>query len=446
MSLLDRIGRCLFVALAVGLAWGIRGDYGHVVGAMYPGAILGLAFAYVSGQTALLRWMPIIAALAGLAISTGGKQSYGILHGYAQSDTLVNYAYGFFTLLLEGGAWGTFGGAVIGLVLERKKVAATEWVGLGLTIFAFGLATFHGVVTLLDFHINPPRSDLSIGFTGGAIGLFVWLALNRKPLGMRGALFGYIGFGLGMAIGRLLGNAVRHQPYFINHWNVMEVMCGFIGGFIFCWGMVGIRYSDPPENENVPLLSLFAMTYVLGLIPLLHRLLRIDEKRVDNWTRQLTEYKYQNPDGLSQVLLYSLDALCVAGFVGAVVWAWLHFRRNDRGPALPVLWLSAVMLLFQNTVALFFFYPRQPGINMHVVFWIMFALMVLYACLARPRPATEPGDDAQQVPWLTWTIGTLAAYCLIVFLAGYTNDKVTMTTAETRFPVWSWRQGLFPGR
>ena len=37
MSLADRIGRSLFVALAVGLAWGIRGDFGHLVGAMYPG-------------------------------------------------------------------------------------------------------------------------------------------------------------------------------------------------------------------------------------------------------------------------------------------------------------------------------------------------------------------------------------------------------------------------
>jgi hypothetical protein len=49
MSLLNRVGRSLFVALAVGLAWGIRGDFGHLVGAMYPGAILGLGLAYVSG-------------------------------------------------------------------------------------------------------------------------------------------------------------------------------------------------------------------------------------------------------------------------------------------------------------------------------------------------------------------------------------------------------------
>jgi hypothetical protein len=38
MRLPDRIARSLFVALAVGL--GIRGDFGHVLGAMFPGACL----------------------------------------------------------------------------------------------------------------------------------------------------------------------------------------------------------------------------------------------------------------------------------------------------------------------------------------------------------------------------------------------------------------------
>src|SRR5262245_17479388 len=98
MTLSDKIGRSLFVALAVGLGWGIRGDFGHLIGAMYPGAALGLAFAYVSGQKSLFRWMPILAAGSAMAIGSGGTMSYGILHGYAQSVSFLNYAYGFITL------------------------------------------------------------------------------------------------------------------------------------------------------------------------------------------------------------------------------------------------------------------------------------------------------------------------------------------------------------
>ena len=75
MSVADRIGRSLFVALAVGLAWGIRGDFGHLVGAMYPGAVLAMALAYVSGQRSLFLWMPVLAGVSALAIGSGGMCS-----------------------------------------------------------------------------------------------------------------------------------------------------------------------------------------------------------------------------------------------------------------------------------------------------------------------------------------------------------------------------------
>ena len=64
----DRTGRSLFVAAAVGLARGVRGDYGHVVGAMYPGAVLGLAWVAVAGSPARMS-----AAAARLAMRTTAR-------------------------------------------------------------------------------------------------------------------------------------------------------------------------------------------------------------------------------------------------------------------------------------------------------------------------------------------------------------------------------------
>ena len=185
MRLSDRIGRSLFVAAAVGLGWGIRGDFGHLVGAMYPGAALAMGLAYVSGQRSLFLWMPVLAGVSGLAIGSGGLMSYGILHGYAQADTLVNYGYGFLTLFLQGSAWGVFGGALIGLILERRPMRTGEWLGAIGTVLAAGWFTSLVVVTWLGFQINPPRNNGSIAFMGGAAGLIVWLAFNNKPTGLR---------------------------------------------------------------------------------------------------------------------------------------------------------------------------------------------------------------------------------------------------------------------
>jgi hypothetical protein len=458
MNLPDRIGRSLFVALAVGLGWGIRGDFGHLVGAMFPGAALALGLAFVSGQRSLFRWMPVIAALSALGIGAGGSMSYGILHGYAQADTLVNYAYGFLTLFLQGSAWGTFGGALVGLMLERKPMRTGQWLGLLGSILAGGWFTSLIVVTWLGFNINPPRNNTSITFAGAALGQLIWLACNNKPIGLRGALLGYLGFGLGMAGGRLLGNLANmlqttSLDFTINHWNVMEVSCGFIGGFIYCFGMVHRAYPDPPEKENIALASIFSIVYVLGVIPLWHRLSRIrPEEKIEEWTARLKSFGYLEPDSLAQNVLWLLDGVCLLGFVGAAVWMVIHFCRWQRLAAFPVLWLCLTMLLFQNLNALYFFYPHPPKqFNMHTLFWAFFGLMLAYATVTTiigRRPAREPasGQSAADapLPWASWLGATLAALAVIILVAGFVNGEATMKSANTRWPQWTWKDGPFP--
>jgi hypothetical protein len=459
MSFFDRTLRSLFVALAVGLGWGIRGDFGHLLGAMYPGAALALGLAYVSGQRSLFLWMPILAGLSALGIGSGGMMSYGILHGYAQSDTLVNYAYGFVTLFLQGSAWGTFGGALIGLVLERRPMRSGEWLGLLGSILAGGWFTSYLVVDVLGFQINPPRNNTSIAFMGAALGQLVWLALNNKPTGLRGAVLGYVGFGLGMAGGRLLGNIANllqiQYDFTINHWNVMEVTCGFVGGFVVCFGMVNHNYPEPPEKENTRLASFWGIVYVLGVIPLWHVLSRIKPfVKQTEWAAQLKSYGYADPERLAEVVAWLVYGVCAVGFVGVVLWMLIHFQRRQRFAVLPVLWLSATMLLLQNLNALYFFYPIRPKLfNMHSVFWAMLGLMVLYAAIARPKSIAEPArrdaepEQTDAVPrfhWVGLLAGAVAAVGLLIFAAGYVNGARTMTSANTRWPIWTWTQGPFP--
>jgi hypothetical protein len=457
MTLADRILRSAFVAAAVGLGWGIRGDFGHLVGAMYPGACLAMGLAYVSRQRSLFLWMPILAAVSAIGIGSGGAMSYGILHGYAQADTFINYGYGFLTLFLQGAAWGTFGGAIIGLLLEREPMKSGQWLGLIGSVMAGGWITSLVVVTFLGFQINPPRNNSSITFFGAALAQLIWLACNRKQLGFRGGLLGYLGFGLGMAGGRLLGNLANtlqaRGGFTINHWNVMEVSCGLIGGFIYCFGMVDRTYPPPPERENTKWTSALSIVYVLGLIPLWHRLSRIDAgKKIEEWSQQLQSYGYAQPHDLAEKVLAQLDGVCVLGFVGAAIWMLIHFRRWERLAWFPVLWLSLTMLLFQNVSALYFYYPHVDGrINMHNVFWVLFVVMALYVVMTsvvRPKAMADPSppaDDEFPVPWVRWIATSAVAFAAIVFLAGFVNGEATMRSANTRWPIWAWTQGPFPG-
>jgi hypothetical protein len=451
MGVRDRLGRSLFVAAAVGLAWGVRGDYGHVVGAMYPGAVLGLAWVAVAGAPALLPRMPVIAGLTAAAVGAGGTMSYGILHGYAQADTLPNYAYGLACLFLQGGCWGTFGGCLAGLLCERRPVRTGDWLGLIGSVAVGGWAATAMIVDGLGFRVNPPRNDITVAFLGAAVGQFLWLAGAGRPAGLRGAAYGFAGFGLGMAGGRVLANAAVHLEgwgYTVNHWNVMEVACGFVGGGVFAWGMLGLGRVEPAgEAGEFRRPALLGAVLTLGVIPVWHRLWRVPEK-LPGWPKTLAGLGQPEPDQLAAAVLTGVDAACALGAVGAAAWA-VALARGWRWPGwAPAVWLSAVMLAFQQLTSFAFWQPARPGyLNTHHLFWALFLALPAYLLLARPgtRPAvaaaTVPPPRAGQL-----AAATAAALGVLVVVAGLTNGPRTMRLAHTRWPVWAWTEGPFPGR
>ncbi len=455
MPLWDRVLRSLFVALAVGLGWGIRGKYGHLLGAMVPGASLGMALAYVSGQQSAMKWMPILGGFGAFFISLGGSMSYGLLHGYAQADTLVNYSYGFFTLLLEGGAWGGFCGAALGLLLERERVTVGEVVSAVATVYAGGWLFFYLVVTLIGFHINPGRNDTSINFVGQILALFAWMIYNKRWIGLRGLSLGCMGFGLGMALGRLAGNAVRLAPFDIEHWTVMETTCGIVGGWVFAFGLLGRKLDHLPEERGWPGASLLGIVYVMAFIPLLHNITRIvSAGRTERWIGILNARGVNDPEVVQEsidLMLSGINAVCVAGFIAAAIWILLWKQDRARWSWYPVMMFNLLMLTF---LCLDVFYvnelrsPRDNSINIHTVFWGMLASMALFALAFEtiwPRREVVDADEAtERIPGIRWGLATALTFAAIIGCASFTNGDITMKTAEMRWPLWSWRDGHPP--
>ncbi|MGL4551368.1 MAG: hypothetical protein ACRC33_09275, partial [Gemmataceae bacterium] len=361
-------------------------------------------------------------------------------HGYAQADTLPNYAYGLVTLFLQGACWGTFGGALAGLMTERRPVRTGDWFGLIASIFVGGWLAVALVVDVLGFHVNPPRHNGSVAFLGAAIGMFLWLARGRGGAGLRGAGFGFAGFGLGMAGGRLLANvAIVLEPlgYTTNHWNVMEITCGFVGGGVFTWGMLGLGEAEPagePGEYRGP--ALLGAVFVLAVIPLWHRTARVAEQSA-GWAAAARGFGHPDPDGLAVSTLSGVNVACLAGCAGAGLWAAALARGWWWPSWLPAVWLSAVMLAFQSLTSFTFWRPARPGhLNTQTGFWVLLAFMLLHAALFRPSAGT-----ARPLRWGRLAAGTVAALALIVALAGVTNGPRTMRTAATRWPVWTWTQG-----
>ncbi|MBN1559890.1 hypothetical protein JW998_06540, partial [candidate division KSB1 bacterium] len=71
----------LFVALALGLAWAIRGHFGHEYGAAWAGAIAGMAVIVAARRDDWASRLPVLSSLAAIGWGAGGMMSYGIIVG-----------------------------------------------------------------------------------------------------------------------------------------------------------------------------------------------------------------------------------------------------------------------------------------------------------------------------------------------------------------------------
>ena len=79
----------LFAALAGGLAWGIRGQYGHETGAMIAGLLVGLTLALLFVPHANSLVVARAVALCTVAIGFGGSETYGQTVGLTHNPAVV---------------------------------------------------------------------------------------------------------------------------------------------------------------------------------------------------------------------------------------------------------------------------------------------------------------------------------------------------------------------
>lgn len=276
-------------ALAGGLGWGIRGQYGHETGAMLAGLLVGLVLA---GQLcARFEAAAVVRAVAWMtiAIGFGGSMTYGQTVGLTHDVSFVgNWAalrWGMLGLALKGGIWIGFAGVFLGMGLGGVRYSARwmtlSWLGLlvlcaaGLWIFNEPFDPANRVLPHLyfsaDWRWNPgavlkPRREV---WGGLGLALIGWLAWVRWRMGdllaFRLGLWGILGGALGFPLGQSLqayhawnlesfrtGRWAEIDPW-INWWNFMETTYGLILGAMIGLGLWwNRRLMAPPPSAGTP--------------------------------------------------------------------------------------------------------------------------------------------------------------------------------------------------
>ncbi len=278
----------LFGALAGGMAWGIRGQYGHETGAMMAGLAVGLVMSLIFCPAGNVRQIARAVAWCTVAMGLGGSMTYGQTVGLTHDAELVgNWSalrWGMLGLAIKGGLWIGFGGVFLGMGLSGVRYRVGElllvWLGV-LGLCAFGIWLFNEpfdpanrILPKIYFSDSwewephaplKPRREVWGGFLLGLAGLLTYLGVKRRDglawrLGLWGVLGGAIGFPLGQSLQAYHAwnlDLFRSPDWadidkVINWWNFMETTFGAVMGATLGLGLWLNRQRIGPAQDGAP--------------------------------------------------------------------------------------------------------------------------------------------------------------------------------------------------
>ncbi|MEQ1824428.1 MAG: hypothetical protein ABL921_00710 [Pirellula sp.] len=263
-------------AMAGGMGWGIRGQYGHESGAMIAGALVSLTLVLFFVPQVLSLAAARAAAMMTVGIGIGGTMTYGQTVGLTHDIELAGnweaLRWGMLGLFIKGGIWISFAGTFLGMGLGGVRYRPLEM--LFLMLFLIG-ALFFGrwllnspfdpankVLPAIYFsdswYFEPDKIDLKPRpeIWGGLLVALAVLVLyvgivRRDTLAIRMAIVGFIAGGLGFPGGQSVQafhtwnlesfttGSLSHYPIFkfINWWNMMETGFGLIFGAVIAFGL-----------------------------------------------------------------------------------------------------------------------------------------------------------------------------------------------------------------
>ena len=357
--------RLIFPAIALGLAWAVRGHFGHEWGAAWAGSIGSMAVLLASGRTDWLRILPIAAVVGGIGWGIGGMMSYGIVVGYGRSNDFLNVYYGFTMLGIIGGLYGFLGGGFLGATLESTNDKKVDWARLLTEMVAGAMLCWGLLIYQLEWFMTPPRSELWAACMGAALALAWYLHRNGFNNALRVAQYSGLGAGLGFAIGNFLQVAGNVAGVSFNWWNVMEYSLGFFGGLGMALGIMTSTWKEARlASEGQTKLSVFIL---LIAIPATNLIQALDSENMQQLGAQLALTDIPNFIRTQQLLGWGSAGLLAA--LGYISWSRKkphllfflftilfvlegHFRKGFLGgtPALQtehyLYWVNILVLAF----------------------------------------------------------------------------------------------------
>lgn len=279
-------------AMAGGLGWGIRGQYGHETGAMIAGLLVSLTLVLLLCPGGLSLRLARAVAWGTIGVAFGGSMTYGQTVGLTHDAALVGnwdaLRWGMLGLSLKGALWIGFCGLFLGMGLGGKRYRVIELAAVlaaMLILQSVGIRLFNEpfdpAQRLLprwyfsaDWRFLPgadlkPRPELWGGLLLAlGAGIAYAGAVRRDALALRLALFAMLGGAIGFPLGQCVQAFHAWNPQLfqsgwgqsidaINWWNCMETTFGAVWGGTLALGLWlnrrRIARLTEPVESNMPL-------------------------------------------------------------------------------------------------------------------------------------------------------------------------------------------------
>ncbi|MFM7590614.1 MAG: hypothetical protein ACKO85_02370, partial [Isosphaeraceae bacterium] len=245
----------LLATVAMSLGWGLRGTIGGgEIGAMIPGAMLGLVFARFARLDPLQS--SLVSAASALGFGLGGAETYGQTIGLLKNQQTA--AWGLLGLSLKGASWG-IGAAFFLWAAFHYRHDRKLYLSIAFAIFISGtLAGWwfvnHPKLIYFSDPLNKPREEVWFGLILGPLLAMCYLSIafrTRQPLAysITGFIVGALGFGLGslwLYFGFTRLPQWRSAPW----WKLMEFSFGAILGAGFTISFPGLGQDSALTWKN----------------------------------------------------------------------------------------------------------------------------------------------------------------------------------------------------
>ncbi|MCA9099578.1 MAG: hypothetical protein KDA63_00405 [Planctomycetales bacterium] len=434
-------------AMAGGMGWGIRGQYGHETGAMLAGVLVGLVLVLLFAGRLTRLSAARAAAMFVLGIGVGGSMTYGQTVGLTHDPSLVGNAaalrWGLLGLFIKGGIWISFGAALLGMGLSAVRYRPIDLAILLLVLICLyyagvyainepyepGKKELPAIYFSADWQWQPDATDLKPrlekwgGLYTALAGLAVYtLLVKNDQLAFRLLIWGLVGGGLGFSLGQCAQASHAWHPEFyaegwrgwltfkFNWWNIMEISFGAIWAATLTLGvwlnrhLIGMK-SEADEVEITPAVEwLLVVLYVAG---------------VGMWNFGSFAALDTIADRALPVIVLPMIAVVTGRF-------W---------PYLVLLPLTAFPIAVHTLLGVLKVHENEPGVLRDVLIYLVLPLSVATAVAVYFARSARQQEPARGFARVALALATLIYYGLNMAVFGFPFYWADFPARET-FPLW----------